>query len=105
MSPFYYMILCVDGFKLSMVPDITDASFAGNPSRVTMGYKLFGFTQLIKEKERYFREALRWRLRMMAHFMGKLASPELDPEAVEREGHAHHRKRRSGQHSCSSCAG
>lgn len=69
--------------KLSMVPDITDDSFAGNPSRVTMGYKLFGFTQLIKEKERYFREALRWRLRMMAHFMGKLASPTLDAEAVE----------------------
>lgn len=69
--------------KLSMVPDLTDEKFAGNASGVAMGYKLFGFTQLIKEKERFFREALRWRLRMVAHFMGKLASPELDADAVE----------------------
>jgi SPP1 family phage portal protein len=71
-----------DIHKLSMVPDLTQ-DFSGNPSRVSMGYKLFGFTQLIKEKERYFREALRWRLRMMATFMGKLASPQLDAETVE----------------------
>lgn len=69
--------------KLSMVPDLTDEKFAGNASGVAMGYKLFGFTQLIKSKERYFREALRWRLRMIATFMGRLASPSLDADKVQ----------------------
>ena len=48
-----------------------------------MGYKLFGFTQLIKNKERWFREALRDRLRMFANFMSKKGSPALDVESVQ----------------------
>ena len=71
-----------DIHKLSLVPDLTDKEFAVNSSGVAMGYKLFGFTQLISGKERYFRQALRWRLRMMSRFMAVKGSPKLDPEQV-----------------------
>lgn len=51
--------LKTDIHKFSMVPEMTDQEFAGNASGVAMRYKLLGLEQLIRIKERWFREALR----------------------------------------------
>ena len=72
-----------DIHKMSMVPDLTDESFAANASGVAMRYKLLGLEQLTAIKERWFREGLRSRMRLFAHFLGVLARTSLDPETVE----------------------
>lgn len=58
-----------DIHKFSMIPDLSDRQFAGNASGVAMKYKLLGLEQLTRLKERWFREALRERLRCYAHFL------------------------------------
>ena len=72
-----------DIHKMSMVPDLTDESFAANASGVAMRYKLLGLEQLTSIKERWFREGLRSRLRLFAHFLTVLARASLDPETVQ----------------------
>ena len=72
-----------DIHKMSMVPDLTDESFAANASGVAMRYKLLGLEQLTAIKERWFREGLRSRLRLFARFLAVLARASLDPETVE----------------------
>lgn len=72
-----------DIHKMSMVPDLTDESFAANASGVAMRYKLLGLEQLTATKERWFREGLRSRMRLFAHFLSVLARTSLDPETVE----------------------
>ena len=72
-----------DIHKMSMVPDLTDESFAANASGVAMRYKLLGLEQLTATKERWFREGLRSRMRLFAHFLSVLARTTLDPETVE----------------------
>lgn len=72
-----------DIHKMSMVPDLTDESFAANASGVAMRYKLLGLEQLTAIKERWFREGLRSRMRLFAHFLSVLARTTLDPETVE----------------------
>lgn len=74
--------LKTDIHKFSMVPDLTDEQFAGNSSGVAMKYKLLGLEQLTKVKERWFREGLRWRLRMFARFLAIKGEAPLDPETV-----------------------
>ena len=71
-----------DIHKMSMVPDLTDEQFAGNSSGVAMRYKLLGLEQLTKIKERWFREALRERLRLFANFLNLKGAPILDADAV-----------------------
>ena len=61
--------LKADIHKLSFVPDLTDEAFAGNVSGVAMEYKLFGLEQLMRSKERWFREGLLWRLRRLVYFL------------------------------------
>lgn len=73
--------LKADIHKLSFVPDLTDEAFAGNLSGVAMEYKLFGLEQLMRGKERWFREGLLWRLRRMVYFL-RLRGCRL-PEAEE----------------------
>ena len=75
--------LKADIHKMSMVPDLTDENFAANASGVAMRYKLLGLEQLTGIKERWFREGLRSRLRLFAHFMGVLAMGKLDADEVE----------------------
>ena len=75
--------LKADIHKMSMVPDMTDENFAANASGVAMRYKLLGLEQLTGVKERWFREGLRARLRLYAHFMGILAMGTLVPDSVE----------------------
>ncbi len=71
-----------DIHKFSLVPDLTDEKFAGNASGVAMKYKLLGLEQLTKVKERWFREGLRWRLQLFAHFLAIKGAPALDPNSV-----------------------
>lgn len=63
-----------DIHKFCNVPCLTDQSFGANASGVAMRYKLLGFEQMTKIKERYFKEGLRIRLRLFANallFLGK----------------------------------
>ena len=71
-----------DIHKMSLVPDLTDAQFAGNASGVAMRYKLLGLEQLIKGKERWFREGLRQRLALYGAFLRCQGAPELAAEDV-----------------------
>ena len=71
-----------DIHKFSMVPDLTDSSFAANASGVAMRYKLLGLEQLTRVKERYFCEGLRQRVRRFNRYLGLLGTPELVPEEV-----------------------
>lgn len=72
-----------DIHKFSLVPDLTDLNFAGNSSGVAMKYKLLGLEQLTKIKERWFREGLRWRLRLFAGFLSLKGKPTLDADSVQ----------------------
>lgn len=72
-----------DIHKMCMVPDMTDLNFAGNSSGVAMRYKLLGLEQLTHIKERWFKEALRERLKLYAAYMGLMGMPELDVDRVE----------------------
>lgn len=74
--------LATDIHKLSMVPDLSDERFAGNASGVAMRYKLLGLEQLARVKERWFREALRSRLRLFSQFLTKRGGERLDADAV-----------------------
>jgi SPP1 family phage portal protein len=71
-----------DIHKFSLVPDLTDENFSGNSSGVAMKYKLLGLEQLTKIKERWFREGLRWRLRLFAGFLSLKGKPSLDADSV-----------------------
>lgn len=56
-----------DIHEFSKVPCLTDDNFVGNASGVAMKYKLLGFEQLGKTKERYFKQGLRQRLKLMSN--------------------------------------
>ncbi len=75
--------LADDIHKLSFVPDLTDDKFAGDVSGVAMRFKLLGFEQRTKIKERWFREALRTRLKLMAHFLRVQGAAEFDVDQVQ----------------------
>jgi SPP1 family phage portal protein len=72
-----------DIHKFSYVPDMTDEQFAGNSSGVAMKYKLLGLEQLTKIKERWFREGLRWRLRLFSGLLGLKGKQVLDADSVQ----------------------
>ena len=71
-----------DIHKLCMVPDLSDEHFAGNASGVAMRYKLLGLEQLTRIKERWFREALRERLRIYARFLSVKGYRPLNADTV-----------------------
>ena len=54
-----------DIHEFSKVPCLTDENFVGNSSGVAMKYKLLGFEQLGRTKERYFKKGLRERLKLI----------------------------------------
>ena len=76
------LALAHDIHKFSMVPDLTDEHFAGNLSGVAMRYKLLGMEQLTAIKERYFREGLRCRVRLISRYLALLGGRELNPNDV-----------------------
>ena len=57
-----------DIHEFSKVPCLTDENFVGNSSGVAMKYKLLGFEQLGRIKERYFKKGLRKRLKLIENF-------------------------------------
>lgn len=71
-----------DIHKFSMVPDLTDEHFAGNLSGVAMRYKLLGLEQLTSIKERYFREGLRNRVKLISRYLSLLGAKEVQANAV-----------------------
>jgi len=71
-----------DIHKFSMIPDLADEQFAGNASGVAMKYKLLGLEQLTRLKERWFREALRERMRCYAHFLTVKGGRMLDESRI-----------------------
>ena len=74
--------LAEDIHKLSMVPDLSDESFAANASGVAMRYKLWGLEQLVNVKQRWFIEGLRQRLRLYARFLELRGFPALEVAEV-----------------------
>lgn len=63
-----------DIHEFSKVPCLTDENFVGNASGIAMKYKLLGFEQLGKIKERYFKQGLRQRLKLIAKVEGVRAT-------------------------------
>lgn len=59
-----------DIYTFSHVPNLQDENFAGNSSGVAMEYKLLGLEMLTKIKERWYRKAIRERLRIFIGFLG-----------------------------------
>lgn len=62
-----------DIHKVSMVPCLTDNSFAGNSSGVAMSYKMLGFEQKVKMKERFFCRSLNERLHLVSRLLDLLS--------------------------------
>ena len=59
-----------DIYNLSQVPNLSDENFAGNSSGVAMEYKLLGLEMLTKTKQRYYRKALKKRIRLFCNYLG-----------------------------------
>ena len=57
-----------DIHEFSKVPCLSDANFAGTDSGVALAYKLLAFEMLIKQKENFFRQGLKQRLKLMCNF-------------------------------------
>lgn len=58
--------------KFSLVPELTDESFAGNASGVAMEYKTLGLKWLANIKRRMFKKSLDRRLQIMNAYMSRL---------------------------------
>lgn len=58
-----------DIHRFSMVPALTDESFGNNLSGVAIKYKLLGFEQAVKNKERYISKTLRKRFELYNNFL------------------------------------
>jgi SPP1 family phage portal protein len=65
------------------VPNLTDEKFAGISSGVAMRFKLLGLEEVTKIKERWFREALRTRLRLFANFLQIKGAAAVDVDKVQ----------------------
>lgn len=71
-----------DIHEFSKVPCLTDENFVGNASGVAMKYKLLGFEQLAKTKERYFKQGLRQRLKLMSN-IENIRSKNINPKDID----------------------
>ena len=58
-----------DIHKFSLVPDLTDENFGNNLSGVAIKYKLLGFEQFTKNKERYYAKTLKQRFAIYNQFL------------------------------------
>ena len=68
-----------DIHKISMVPNMSDVNFVGNSSGVAIRYKLLGFEQNIKNKERYMEKGLMERFELYNHFLKTISKMEEVP--------------------------
>lgn len=62
-----------DIYTFSHVPNLTDESFAGNVSGVSLEYKLLGLEMLTKVKERNYRQGIQKRIRLYCNFLNMKA--------------------------------
>lgn len=60
-----------DIHRFSMVPDLSDEKFGGNLSGVAIKYKLLGFEQLTKNRERYLKKSLQRRFELYNNILVK----------------------------------
>lgn len=75
--------LAQDIHRFSGVPCMSDENFAGNASGVAMRYKLLGFEQMTKIKERFFRDGLRRRLRLICNIASIKGMGVIDPDDID----------------------
>lgn len=68
-----------DIHRFSMVPDLSDESFGNNLSGVAIKYKLMGFEQHVRNKERYFSKTLKKRFELYNAFLTTRGSMEYVP--------------------------
>lgn len=68
-----------DIHRFSMVPDLTDRTFGSNLSGVAIKYKLMGFEQHVRNKERYFAKALKQRFELYVSFLALKGAMEYVP--------------------------
>lgn len=68
-----------DIHRFSMVPDLSDENFGNNLSGVAIKYKLMGFEQHIRNKERYFSKMLKKRFELYNAFLTVRGSMEYVP--------------------------
>lgn len=68
-----------DIHRFSMVPDLSDESFGNNLSGVAIKYKLMGFEQHVRNKERYFSRMLKKRFELYNAFLTMRGSMEYVP--------------------------
>ena len=73
-----------DIHEFSKVPCLSDANFASTDSGVALAYKLLAFELLIKQKENFFRQGLKQRLKLMCNFYN-IKGYNLDPGCIEIE--------------------
>lgn len=71
-----------DIHKFANVPCMSDESFGGNASGVAMRYKLLGFEQITKIKERYFREGIKERLRLLCSWLETTGRAHIDSTEI-----------------------
>jgi SPP1 family phage portal protein len=71
-----------DIHQFALVPNLTDENFASNASGVAMKYKLLGLEQLAKNKERYFVQGLRERLKLFANIL-RIKAKDVDVSDVK----------------------
>jgi len=71
-----------DIHKFSYIPDLTDEHFAANVSGVAMQFKLWGLMQLMKKKERYIKEGLRYRIKLFSVILAITGKKPVDVENV-----------------------
>ena len=62
-----------DIHRFSMVPDLSDESFGNNLSGVAIKYKLLGFEQAVKNKERLFAKGLKRRFELYNRYLAMLS--------------------------------
>lgn len=68
-----------DIHRFSMVPDLSDESFGNNLSGVAIKYKLMGFEQHVRNKERLFTKGLKQRFRMYNNYLSLKGSMQYVP--------------------------
>lgn len=73
-----------DIHKFSFTPDMSDENFAGNSSGVALDYKLLPFIISLKDKEAFYKQALRKRFRLYNNFLSiKQNMPIIPVEEIE----------------------
>lgn len=72
-----------DIHMISFVPDMSDENFCGNSSGIAMSYKILAFELMTKTKERFFKEGLKYRLKLFYRILELRNQADFDLNKVE----------------------